>query len=486
MTLPPEIEADAKRQSWKEAFQELNSPRVDWDVSEARKRQIYVSLITDHHYFRTLADTKEILVYDNGVYRQGGENVIIKELQGIGLYEITNHMRNEILATIRAETLTERSEFDADPDILNLANGLYSLKTGEYADHSWAHLSMTQLPVIYDHTAACAPIVEFLYDIIQDPTDVPLILEYMGYCLLANKNLQKELVLTGPPDSGKSVLLFLMTALFGSKNVSNVTMQQLSSNRFALAQLVGKICNIYADISHARLEDIERFKAIATADEVEAEKKGMQLFKFKPRAKLVFSANILPKPPITVDDSFYRRWMIIQCALREKHYFSGKPIVKDPKLLEKLCTKENLSGLFNLVAISARRLMQKQRFCKTMPTDQTRELYEKLSNPVQMWLDANLDIDGDKELPVDEGYRNYVTFCKDRKIGVTTKEWLGKELGHLGFVPEQRGTGKDKKRVWIGLGTRNPPFPSLENKQTLLIEQGKETLRVPKVEGMMN
>ncbi|WP_415283498.1 DNA primase family protein [Candidatus Nitrososphaera sp. FF02] len=449
------------------------------DVSEADKRGALVEEILHRLHLATLEDTGEILYYKAGVYVPGGEQRIKAELQTIAGFELTNHMRCEVLETIRNSTYQARSEFDGDPWIINLQNGLYSIKTGEFAPHSWAHLSMTQLPIEYEPEATCRSIIEFLYDIVQDPRDVPLILEYMGYCLLANKDLQKELVLTGPPDSGKSVLLFLMTAIFGSKNVSNVTMQQLSSNRFALAQLVGKICNIYADISHARLEDIERFKAIATADEVEAEKKGMQLFKFKPRAKLVYSANILPKPPITVDDSFYRRWMIIQCALREKHYFSGKAVVRDPKLLEKLCSPENLSGLLNLVVISARRLVQKQRFCKAATTDQTRELYDRLSNPVQLWIETCLDVDGEAELPIEVGYRNYVEFCRERKIGVTTKEWLGKALGELGFVPEQRGTGKNKKRVWVGLGTRNPPFPSLENKQTLLVEQGKETLRVP-------
>lgn len=474
MTLPPEIEADAKRQSWREALAEYKHHyELDKPVGRAAVGQ---KLVEAEHY-KTLSDTKEILYYSDGVYKPGGRERIEQQVRTQIDRNVTRHDLGELLYYIQTSTYVDRTEFDSNPDILNLKNGLYNLRTGEFEPHSWDHLSMTQLPVEYDLTATCRPIIEFLYDIVQDPADVPLILEYMGYCLLANKDLQKELVLTGPPDSGKSVLLFLMTALFGSKNVSNITMQQLSSNRFALAQLVGKICNIYADISHARLEDIERFKAIATADEVEAEKKGMQLFKFKPRAKLVYSANILPKPPITVDDSFYRRWMIIQCALREKHYFSGLPVVRDPKLLEKLCTPQNLSGLFNLVVISARRLVQKQRFCKVTPTDQTRELYERLSNPVQMWIETNLEVDGDAELPIDMGYRNYVEFCKDRKIGVTTKEWLGKALGELGFIPEQRGTGKNKKRVWVGLGTRNPPFPSLE-KQTIL-QQTEESLRVP-------
>lgn len=451
--------------------------------SEAEKKGALVEELLHRFNVKTLEDTDEILFYQDGIYKTGAETKLVAEMERLGQHLVTNHLRNEVLSSIRARTYASRVEFDKDPDIVNLKNGLLNIKTGEFREHTPEYLSLVQLPVEYNPKSTCKPIVEFLYDIVVDPKDVPLVLEYIAYCLFKDKDLQKELVLTGPPDSGKSVLLFIITAILGTNNVSNVTMQQLSSNRFALAQLEGKLANIYADISHARLEDIERFKAIATADEVEAERKGMQLFKFKPRAKLIFSANILPKPPITVDDSFYRRWTIIQCALRDRHYFSGASIVKDPKLLQKLTTPENLSGLLNLVLISARRLLKRQRFCKALPTDQTRELYDRLSNPVQQWIEECLEQDSDSYIETNDGYRSYVEFCKVRKIGATTKEWLGKELARLGYPTDQKRLDGKQKRVWLGLKgvTRNPPFPSLTKQIDPPVDKGKDPLRVTNI-----
>jgi putative DNA primase/helicase len=452
------------------------------DKPEAEKKGALVEELLSRFEIGTMDDTDEMLNYDGGIFKAGAKNKLIAEMESIGLHLINNHMRNEVLASIRARTYVQRADFDKDPAVLNLKNGLLNIQTGKFLDHTSEYPSMIQLPVDYNPNATCRPIIEFLYDMLVDPKDVPLVLEHIAYCLFADKDLQKELTLTGPPDSGKSVLLFLITAVLGGGNVSNITMQQLSSNRFALAQLEGKLANIYADISHARLEDIEKFKAIATADELEAERKGMQLFKFKPRAKLIFSANILPKPPVTVDDSFYRRWTIIQCALRDRHYFSGKPIIRDPKLLHKLNTPENLSGLLNLILISARRLMKNQRFCKVVSTDETRELYDRLSNPVQLWIETCCEEDESGHIEKDAGYASYIKFCKQRKIGALTKEWLGKELARLGYLDGYKGDSrKDRKKVWLGitLGEGKGAFPSLTNQGTLLMDRGKGALPIP-------
>jgi len=469
-------------QRWPKEKTEIDIARTlaDDKTSESDKRRALVEEILLRWTIKTLDDTGEMLYYDDGIYRYGAESRIRAELQQLGGCEITNHMRSEVLETIRTMTYVSRDEFDRDPFIVNVLNGLVDLRSGAFKQHAREHLSLIQLPIKYDPSATCKAIIEFLYNVVQEPTDVPLVLEFLAYCMIDEKYLQKELIAVGPPDSGKSVFLHLTTAFLGRENVSNVTLQQLSTNRFALAQLHGKKANIYADISHVRLEDIERFKAIATADEVEAEKKGMQLFKFRPKAKQIYSANIPPKPPITVDDSYYRRWLIILFALRNIDYFTKKPLMKDPKIIEKLTTDEHLSGLFNLVLISARRLIEKQRFCRERSVEETRDLYDRLANPVKLWIENNCEGDSEACLDRDEGYKTYVKFCTERRITPLKKEWVGRELGNLGFVSEQRGTGKNKRWVWVGLkllGTGIPPFSStIENS---ILVQEKEALLVP-------
>ena len=74
-----------------------------------------------------------------------------------------------------------------------------------------------------------------------------------------------------------------------------------------------------------------------------------------------------------MENAYYKRWILVSFNLRKNCYFCKKPIVKDPDLLEKLTTDEELSGLLNLALISARRLLAKRRFVKSPTTEEIRE-----------------------------------------------------------------------------------------------------------------
>ena len=103
---------------------------------------------------------------------------------------------------------------------------------------------------------------------------------------------------------------------------------------------------------------------LATGDRINAQHKFKDSFEFEPNAKLIFSANTPPKPPEDVDNSYYRRWILIPFYLRKKCFFCNKQIVKDPDLSEKLTTEEELSGLLNLVLKAPQRLPTKTKIRK--------------------------------------------------------------------------------------------------------------------------
>lgn len=66
---------------------------------------------------------------------------------------------------------------------------------------------------------------------------------------------------------------------------------------FSVAALAGKLANIRDDISDEFLQrrSIATFKKIVTGDRIKAEFKGENPFEFAPYAKLLFSANDIPR-----------------------------------------------------------------------------------------------------------------------------------------------------------------------------------------------
>lgn len=247
----------------------------------------------------------------------------------------------------------------------------------------------------------------------------------------------------------------MIRAFLGSDNVSSKTLHQLTSNRFATSVLFGKLANIFADISAKNLDDIEIFKSLGNIDRISAEKKNKDSFDFEPTAKLISSYNVPPKPTEDMDDPYYRRWILMQVLLRTHDSFDHSPIIRDSNLLTKLTEEQELSGLLNLVIISARRLFSNWRFCKERSTAETREIYERLADPIKAWLDDSCELGKDKEGDKGALHSNYIDYCWDKKYRRLTVNALGRKLKKYGIYDAQRGTGKSRRHIWSGVALAN-------------------------------
>ena len=293
-----------------------------------------------------------------------------------------------------------------------------------------------------------------MYNVL-DASDVPLMLEYIGYCLIRTNKFQKDLMCVGYEDNGKSVMLKVITRFLGLENVSSKTLHSLVKERFATADLFGKLANIFADLSAKRLQDVEAFKVLASGDRISAERKFQDSFEFEPTAKLIFSANTPPKPTEDMENAYYKRWILVSFNLRKYCFFCKRPIVKDPDLLEKLTTDEELSGLLNLALISARRLLAKRTFVKSPTTEEVRERYQRLSDPVKAWLDDRCVLGAQYETDKQEAHSDFINYCWDKRLNRLEINALGRELSKHGVQDKRVGTGSDRVHLWSGLALRS-------------------------------
>jgi P4 family phage/plasmid primase-like protien len=403
------------------------------------------------NHFKTLDDTKEILWYHNGAWRHGGENRIISVLDHLGRFDVKMHTRTEIIEMIRAATLTPRSEFDKDIYLVNCRNCIVDLRTGKAKEHDPKYLFTQQIPVDYrfGQIKTYRKILKFLSEVVH-PSDIPLLIEFIGYCLIKNCRFQKALMCAGPPDQGKSTFLLLLEAFFGRDNISNKTMHQLTENRFATSALFGKLANIFADLSSDRLKDISMFNVLVAGDWISAEKKNRDAFDFQPFAKLIFSANLPPLPAegITNEDAFYKRWFVVSFNLKEG-------IEIDRNLLEKITTDEELSGLLYLAIMTARCLIIRGRFSKNPSIWEVTEEYQKKANPVKAWASVRCIIYEGYETDKDRLEADFMEYCARKKLpSIKSRIQFGRELARLGVKDETAGSKDKNKHVWKGIALR--------------------------------
>jgi len=390
------------------------------------------ALLMKRHTFITLSDTHEVIYYQDGVYVEGGEVLIRKECSRILKDENRRQRVNEIIHFIQGKTYRNREEFDALPKLINLKNGVFDLETWTLKPHSPDVLFMRQLPVYYQEGADCPAIRKFFGEIVR-PEDVISLEEIAAFCLMPGYSIQKAAMLQGEGSNGKSTYLNLINAFLGPRNVSGKTLKDLVNNRFATAALYGKYANIFPDLPSAELTATGQFKALTGGDHVSAEKKFKDCFEFMNLAKLIFSANELPKTR-DCTRAFYRRWLIIIFPF----IFEGSQ--KDPNLINKLTTAQELSGLLNLALATLKRLMDQGDFTRSSTSEEMARLYERLSNPVTAFLEGCCIIDSAEGIftPKQALYTTFKLYVQENKLPPLTETAFSKEIKQSPRIGEQR------------------------------------------------
>ncbi len=365
----------------------------------------------------TLQDDDTVLVYDGGKYHDWGEGligqIVESQFHKAELDQVSNnHFVSEVVGHVKRRTGKPRDVFDKDPFILNLKNGLLNVDTGEFKPHSPDYYSTVQLPVEYNPQADRSQVEVFVSQIL-DAGDIPTVQEETGSCLL-KQPVKKAFMWIGEGDNAKSTLLNLLTALLGPENVSARSLQELENNRFAKADLYGKLANLYADLPDTALKTTGTFKILTGGDPITAEHKFGQPFTYVPYAKQFYSCNRIPEAP---DDTpaFFARWEITRFS---NSFPEGDPR-RNTNILKELTIPENLSAFLNWALEGLKRLRKNAfRFTTGKTTDATRAEYRRRSNPVYAFIEEYCNVGPNLEARKDQLYRAYVQFCGENHFTV--------------------------------------------------------------------
>ncbi len=232
-------------------------------------------------------------LYRDGVYRND-QNLLLADICSRLRERYRPTHANAVIEYLTAQLTAQGQLLPDTPSsgLLNLPNGMLDLKTLELREHDPALLSSVQLPIAWEPSAT-APVYErWLGEQAGEQADD--LEETAATMLDPSRTPTKAPFLFGPTHSGKSTFLRLMVAVAGKHNSSSVSLHQLSTNRFASAELHGKILNCAADLSSRHVDDLSMFKLLTGGDLVFAERKFGQPFSFTNHALIAFSANEIP------------------------------------------------------------------------------------------------------------------------------------------------------------------------------------------------
>lgn len=387
-------------------------------------------------------------VFRGGVYRPDGLEVVQVLVQRLlntwgQPKQWSSHRAKEVAEYIRV--LSPKLLTRPPLDTLNLTNGLYHIPSGVLRPHDPAFLSPVQLGVAYDVTATCPEWEARVKD--WFPADaLNLAWEVIGWLMRPDTNHKKAALLLGEGDTGKSTYArAVKVVLGGDRNVSAVTLHKLEADRFAPAQLVGKLANICPDLPSMRLVNTSTFKAITGGDTIQVERKFAHPFETELYARMLFSTNHVPQTPDTTD-AFLNRWIVVP-------FLGGFARTKSRHVLdERLAHPTELSGVLNMALAALPRLAEKG-FSTSPSTDAALDEFRQAMDPLSIWLDRYTRPAPDGETPCREVLVAFNAYLEKRRMPYVTAHFLTKALKRLRPNVDQaeRKVGDVRVTCYVGI-----------------------------------
>lgn len=282
-----------------------------------------------------LAAGDELLaVYGNGYYHT--ERLAFDSVVGryLGDRLTQTHVANVRLQAIRLCQEMNRRLPDRTPlkGYVNLRDGMLDLSTMELHPHSPKYMSLRQLPVRWNPDANCPRYEQWLTDRVGD-FQIGVIEEAISQFLDEGRTPSKALFVFGPNRTGKSTILRLAKEMVGGDTkVSGVSLQQLSGEGFAAAEVYGKPINMCPDMPSDYVSDLSVFKRVTGDDTITASKKYGVMMTFRANSLFLMSGNTLPTVSASEGSSYLSR--VVPGAFLKTYMGFENPNIEDELIAE--------------------------------------------------------------------------------------------------------------------------------------------------------
>ncbi|WP_246982101.1 phage/plasmid primase, P4 family [Halorientalis marina] len=431
--------------TWDAVYREYDGASEAEERKPARYKA--TELLSEAHHWANLEENDVLYAYDSerGVYNPTGEKRVRELLVDNLKEQYAKNEKNEILDQLRGRHTVSQDEMGGPAKHIPVRNGVLKVESDsiELADHDPRYRFLGSVATEFDPNADCPRFRSFLKESVQSGAGRKKLQEYAGYTLLHwGLPYHKALFLVGPTASGKSTFLDTIRAVLDTDTVVSLTPQELTSERFAGAELFQSWANFRNDIPSSLIEDTGSFKEITAGDSIKAERKFKDPFRFEPTAKHLFSANQLPDAE-TEDEAFYRRVLLVP-------FPSSVPKEdRDPHLDEKL--QSELSGVLNWMLEGLQRLMQQGQFTADRTPGETQRTWEKWGNTVDRFRETCLEKTEGDELAKQTAFRAYLTFCEEENLPAETQHKMTRRLKSEGIADGRAYIDGKRQRVFVGV-----------------------------------
>jgi putative DNA primase/helicase len=319
-------------------------------------------------------------------------------------------------------------------NLINFQNGTLEFKvTGEVhlREHRPEDQLLYVLPYEYDPTATCSKWQQFLDEVISEEGKQESLAEFLGSCFSDVKH-EKILLLYGTGANGKSVVMEVITQLFGKNNLTNNSLEEITDSKgYYRGNLMSSLLNYAGEIS--KKVNPDGLKKLASREPMMGRYVWGRPFEVTDYCRSAFNCNVLPE--ITDNsDGFFRRFLIIP-------FDYTVPVEKRNPNLPNEIGQTDLPGIMNWVITGLQRLIMAQgRFTKCPASEATLNQYRDSSMNVELFA-KDIFNSNVKEYQATALYHQYISFCFEREYSQVNTKQFSSGLLKAGFRKIRRNDG---------------------------------------------
>jgi putative DNA primase/helicase len=336
--------------------------------------------------------------YESGVWRRGSKDIFRPQALSIQHERSrTERMASNVLSHLESkhqvgeETFSSFYTFDADAILINCANGVLrvSCDSEQLLPHSLDYLFTGQLAANYSCDALAPVFEQVIQDALPDPEDLKLFRLFAGYLLYPRCDFEAALVAYGDGGTGKSTIAEGIRAMLGDDLVRSLSLLQICDPKsFHLVNLRNTAVNICTELDALPIVGADNFKLLVSGEQVEADRKYLDLVSFKTTCKFWFLTNYLPRFQHGTDAELRR--------LRFSR-FERKPAKPDPTLKQQIALERD--GVFRFTLDGLRTLLAQRQIPQGRHQSQeTRERFKIQNDPIAAFISSRCILATDAEV----------------------------------------------------------------------------------------
>lgn len=426
-------------------------------------KSLNASSVSDSNIFNYLSQAEQIgflnetpYIYEDGICKRDEDGSILMTMIKKLIYP--RFQRIPAIRRVYGLFVNDRwlkidmNWFNRQPlEYVIFENAVYNAKTKALLEHSCTMHAINKIPFSYDPKKEYkCPRIESFLDEALSPGAKEMFLEYVGYCMTTDTRQQKFLMFTGEGGTGKSVFINLVAHAIGYDNISSIDLKSLADNRFSSFNLFQKLLNVCADIDKGSLSDVANIKLLTGGDIIKGEPKGKEPIFFRNYAKLLFSANEIPRIKGENTCAFYRRLLVIP--------LNKKPEKINTNLLNELLPE--IEGFIHLCMDALYRMYERGEILESEESKAATHALRLFSDSVEAFLNEKTVVSKDGKIPGKDLHQAYKDYCIENELQPLFKQNFFKACDTKGF---SHADGRNIK----GLTWRSPSFESITDPSEL-------------------